>query len=372
VIDNFGDAGVCWRLARQLALEHRASARLFIDRPELVQRLDPACGQVAGFSLNPWPCDTGDEPPEIGRQEPPDVIVSAFGCELPDPVRRMLAGAPAWPRWINLEYLSAESWIDGCHGLASTKPSDGAIEHFFFPGFTPASGGLLRERDAVRQGPPPDAPARREACLRLYGFAPAAGERLITLFCYPDAPIEAWLPALASGARPTLLVVPQGVGGSAIEAFAGPLQTGCPVAIPGSLLRIVRVPFLPQRDYDRILALSDFNFVRGEDSWIRAHWARRPFVWQPYPQEATTRRIKLEAFLERFVSAGSAGGFACAAREVAVMMRAWSGDGDPAGAWLALERADDPVARAFEPWVDSLLSQPDLAERLTDCVDRRL
>ncbi|WP_157072023.1 elongation factor P maturation arginine rhamnosyltransferase EarP, partial [Cupriavidus sp. HPC(L)] len=31
VIDNFGDIGVCWRLARQLAQEHGHAVRLWVD-----------------------------------------------------------------------------------------------------------------------------------------------------------------------------------------------------------------------------------------------------------------------------------------------------------------------------------------------------
>ena len=31
VVDNYGDAAVCWRLARQLADEHGARVRLWID-----------------------------------------------------------------------------------------------------------------------------------------------------------------------------------------------------------------------------------------------------------------------------------------------------------------------------------------------------
>src|SRR5690606_30448293 len=94
--------------------------------------------------VEPWPDSAPPATPAPGR---PDVVLSAFGCEPPGWIRSMLAGGPARPLWIHLEYLSAEPWVDGCHGLSSLKP-DGAVEHFFYPGFTPATGGLLRERDA--------------------------------------------------------------------------------------------------------------------------------------------------------------------------------------------------------------------------------
>jgi hypothetical protein len=34
-----------------------------------------------------------------------------------------------------------------------------------------------------------------------------------------------------------------------------------------------------------LLWLCDLNFVRGEDSFVRAQWAARPLVWQIYPQQ---------------------------------------------------------------------------------------
>jgi uncharacterized repeat protein (TIGR03837 family) len=371
VIDNFGDAGVCWRLARQLALEHDAEVILFIDQPALVSKLDPAPRLPARLALRPWPQDPDAGLADADGAGAPDVIVSAFGCDLPARARRMLAGGPRRPLWINLEYLSAEPWIDGCHGLASTKPSDGAIEHYFFPGFTPASGGLIRERDATAAGAP-DESSQHEEFEQLYRFGLLPGERLISLFCYPDAPLARWLPALALSTQPTLLVAPEGVAPGAIEAFAGPMATARPVAIPGSRLRVARVPFVPQHGYDQLLRLCDFNFVRGEDSWIRAHWAGKPFIWQPYPQPGGTHLDKLDAFLERFAATADTPALASAASAVAAMMRAWSGDGDPALAWQVLERSGPPVDRVFGLWVGSLLSQRDLAERLVSWARSRL
>jgi len=399
VVDNFGDAGVAWRLARQLAREHRAVVMLFIDRPDLVDRLAgnrepdaeqrPGAEHRAGVTVRPWPGDSDPSRAADGESAAlPDVVISAFGCEPPPWIRKMLAGAPARPLWINLEYLSAEDWVDGCHGLASVKPADGAVEHFFYPGFGPATGGLLRERDAVAPDdtPPPD--ERAAALHRLGGVAPAAGERLITLFCYPDAPLDAWLPALAGGDRPTLLLAPAGVADEGIGRFAGrPIAPGDPPLQVGRL-RIARIPFLSQDGYDALLRLADLNFVRGEDSWIRAHWARRPFVWQPYPQEAGTHRVKLAAFLARMrlaVTATDGSSPAIAPTEstesteaieaieaIERMMRAWSGDGDPAAAWRSFEARLASLPQVYRRWTDSLIDQPDLASKLARWLADRL
>ena len=392
VVDNFGDAGVCWRLAHQLATEHRARVRLFIDRPELVSRLSGGEPAPIGLAVDGWPGRAPRATPAAPALPLPDVLVCAFGCEPPDWLRAQLAGAPARPLWINLEHLSAEPWIDGCHGLASVKPQDGAVEHFFFPGFTPATGGLLRERDAVATATPPSDDDRARGLRALCGLRPEPGERVISLFCYPDAPLDAWLQALARGDRNCLLMVPDGVADAALERFVGdavrapatPQPTDVASLAPGApplrrgRLRIARIPFLPQRQYDGLLRLCDLNFVRGEDSWIRAHWARRPFVWQPYVQDDGAHLVKLDAFLSRF---GEVAGVSTASgasepdpawAAIDAMMRAWSGRGDPASAWHGFEGRLGTLADRFRAWTDSLLAQPDLVSSLFNWAQRKL
>ncbi len=51
-------------------------------------------------------------------------------------------------------------------------------------------------------------------------------------------------------------------------------------------VELVRLPFVPQHDFDRLLALADGLIIRGEDSFVRAQWAAKPFFWH------TTRKTK--------------------------------------------------------------------------------
>lgn len=67
---------------------------------------------------------------------------------------------------------------------------------------------------------------------------------------------------------------------------------------PGPGCRQARLPRLTQRDYDRLLWSCDLNFVRGEDSLVRALWAGKPFVWHIYPQHDEAHHAKLDAFLD--------------------------------------------------------------------------
>jgi uncharacterized repeat protein (TIGR03837 family) len=60
------------------------------------------------------------------------------------------------------------------------------------------------------------------------------------------------------------------------------------------------IPFIAQDDHDKLLWSCDINFVRGEDSSVRAQWAARPFVWHLYPQSEQAHLAKLRAFTDRY------------------------------------------------------------------------
>jgi uncharacterized repeat protein (TIGR03837 family) len=91
-------------------------------------------------------------------------------------------------------------------------------------------------------------------------------------------------------------------------------------------LRCVALPWLSQPDYDRLLWSCDLNFVRGEDSFVRAQWAGVPFVWQIYPQHDGVHAAKLDAFLDRMLD----GAGLAAATALRRLWRAWNGLGDAA------------------------------------------
>lgn len=391
VVDNFGDAGVCWRFARQLAREYGWRIRLTIDRPELLARLGARPGENAGrgaIIVERWVDEDsargatvverrsdktpGATPDAIGvrteprmntasRDEPADVVVSAFGADPPPALRASLAGAPRRPLWVQLEYLSAEDWVASHHGLRSTKPLDGAVEHFYYPGFDERTGGLLREVDLFARRDAFIGSAEQRAWLAQHGIALEPGERLATLFCYPHAPLQRWFAALAGGSTRWRVLVPEGVADAALVAHFGE-ASATRQSLRDAMLRVQRIPFLPQDDYDRLLWSADLNFVRGEDSWVRAQWAARPFVWQPYRQEDGAHRVKLRAFLHRMQ----------APPEAAAAMLAWSGDGDWPVAWRAFETRLDALRDGCVRWAAALGAQDDLCARFVDFCTQRL
>ena len=277
VIDNHGDAGVCWRLAGELA-RRGDTVRLWIDDPSSLRWMAP--DGEPGVQVIHWT----EPPPAV---EPGDAVVEAFGCDPPrDFVARMTRAARP-PAWINLEYLSAEPYVERSHGLPSPVshgPGAGLVKHFFYPGFTPRTGGLLREADLGSR----QAAFDRAAWLRQWGIG-ADGGRIASLFCYEPAALPGLLRQLDAAPEPTHLLV---TGGRTTQAVR---QTGFAST---QRLQLHWLPLLSQQEYDHLLWSCDLNFVRGEDSVVRGVLAGVPFVWQLYPQDDGAHQPKLEAFLQ--------------------------------------------------------------------------
>lgn len=283
VIDNFGDIGVCWRLACDLAARGVA-VRLWVDDATALTWMAPR-GRP-GVTVLPWP---QAESPGV---QPGDVVVETFGCDLPASFLARMASATPTPRWVNLEYLSAEAYVERSHGLPSpvlSGPAAGLGKWFFYPGFTPATGGLLREPglDAAL------ARFDRMAWLQAQGLA-WQGERLVSLFCYEPHALPALLARLQSDAQPTRLLVTAGRATAAVRA----LVTDAGVEAGGGSLVVSHLPWLSQTDFDHLLWACDLNFVRGEDSLVRALWAGQAMVWQAYPQNDLAHHVKLQAWMD--------------------------------------------------------------------------
>ena len=297
VIDNHGDLGVCWRLSAELAARgHRV--RLWVDDATALAWMAPRGVQddsrALGVSVHPWPTHT--EMLKAPNDDPghADVVVEAFGCELPAHVQARIAQAPA-VRWINLEYLSAESFVRRQHGLPSpvmSGPAKGRIKYFYFPGFTEGTGGLLRERDLRQRQTTFDRNAWRNA------HAPdlAPHGRLISLFCYEPTGLTQLLQQLTHS-DDVLLVTP-GRAQAAVQQALSTSATRQHGDATSTSLRWHAQPYVDQHGFDEMLWACDLNLVRGEDSLVRALWAGQAFVWHIYQQEDDAHHAKLEAFLD--------------------------------------------------------------------------
>ena len=387
VVDNFGDIGVTWRLARQLQREHSWSIRLWVDDLKSFQRLEArihlqALQQVIEhIEIIHW----GDPAPDL---IPYPIVLCSFSCDLPATYLAQLHQRPAL--WLNLEYLSAETWVEGCHGLPSLR-GDGLSSYFFFPGFNSRTGGLLRERELLtrrdiwQQDPgaqrrmlerlgvsaqaltawqpcleQPRATASHSTALTLQSEACDSSllprtdlqlARLLTLFCYPHAPVAQLLEALCTEPRASVVLIPEGVAPELATGRLGPFKQ----------VYLERIPFVSQPEYDQLLWMADLNFVRGEDSIVRAVWAGKPLIWQIYPQTEGTHLIKLEAWLK----------ISSLPTDIQDLLRHWNADTVSADLPNGFTKAINP--KAYTQWSvnalalsHSLVQDVDFAQALHD------
>lgn len=352
VIDNFGDIGVCWRLARRLADGHGWRVRLWVDDTAVLRRLAPDY-LLQNIDVIHWAAP-------VPQADPGDVVIEAFACDLPPEFQAKLSARQVW---INLEYLSAEDWVEACHMLPS--PQGGELrKYFFFPGFTPRTGGLLREpgllaeRDRFQLDPQAQRAFLQSLGLNLEQVTHPSAEPLkVLLFCYANAPVGELVKGLANAAPAVELFKAHGVAPQLTDGQYGNLK-------------VFSLPFIAQDDFDRLLWCCDMNFVRGEDSFVRAQWAGRPMCWQIYPQNDNTHAGKLQAWLQRYPAPAAA---------VPLHLH-----------WNTLENPQDnahhvaaSLQAALRPevfqtwqaasreWSEQLAQTPDLADQLVDfCLQR--
>ncbi|WP_273764335.1 elongation factor P maturation arginine rhamnosyltransferase EarP [Aeromonas hydrophila] len=387
VVDNFGDIGVTWRLARQLKQEgalpihgNEVQVRLWVDDLASFARicpgLDPAQDSqwVDGIHIQHWhetlPADT----------TPARVVIEAFACQLPAPfIERMaeqMASQPKPPCWINLEYLSAESWVEDCHALASPQRvgNQSLNKYFFFPGFTARTGGLLCERGLIVER---ERWQQDEAGLAAYwaslGLPPKQEHELrVSLFTYESPALTSLAESWCQSATPVILLLPLGRSLNDVLTGAG-LAAAIPGARAGDLLQagnltIKLLPMTDQTGYDRLLWSCDLNLVRGEDSFVRAQWAARPFLWHIYPQEEQAHMVKLDGFLDHYLAELPTAtgqwlrGFSHALNQGENCRDWWAQWPEHAAIWLQHGR----------PWSQKQLRDGDLVTRLVKFLESRI
>lgn len=384
IVDNFGDVGVCWRLARQLAREHGTRVTLWVDditeakRFLASQALDEQALAPGNVSIRHWPAQWPADAEDTAEVLRSDLLIEAFACHLPEPLQAAMGRAERLPVWVNLEYLSAEPWVAEHHGLASLLHLPGAAagsapvaKTFFFPGFTPATGGLLREEGLLQRHAQwqRDVPHARKRMLRRW--APEVADALapetvlISLFSYESAAMAGWLQALVDDSAPALLLVPEGRSRAAVAGFLDqPLGVGSRVS--RGALQVLVIPFLAQDEYDELLSLCDFNCVRGEDSFVRAQWAARPLLWHIYPQQEQAHLQKLEAFLQLQQAQLPTSDALQAASTLALgqFMRFWNQGEDCGELWHHLRPQLSGLRERAGKWQQHLAEMPDLAASL--------
>lgn len=366
VVDNFGDIGICWRLARQMRDEHALAVTLWVDELTSFQRICPEVAvdaevqQVAGVTVCHWRNQEG----VFLADDVADIVIEFFGCDIPPGYVKAMAECTPRPVWLNLEGLSAEEWVEGCHMLPSPHPRMPLTKHFFFPGFTGKTGGLLHERELedLRLEFQSD-PVVMADFLAQFGVMPAEMASLkVSLFCYPHAPVSALFDVWSRGGSAVTCLVPEGVASEAVNAFLG-MDARAGVAGTNGALTVRILPFVPQPDYDKLLWACDLNLVRGEDSFVRAQWAGKPFVWHIYPQDNNLHHVKLGAFLQQYCP-DIESLMAFSLRWNGVTSNDMEGQASLPELWHAFRANMPEMSGRTEDWRQKVLGNGDLASNL--------
>jgi len=191
VVDNFGDIGICWRLAKMLHQAHGVDVRLWVDNWQTAQQLIPtlspnqASARVDGIDVLKW-----DNHADFTQTA--DVVLETFACNLPNTYQTAMQQSQSI--WVNIDHLSAEAWVDDFHAQASPQPN-GLKKYFYFPGFSEQSGGLLREPSI---NPEP------------FNLSSERGLN-VSLFAYPNAPVGALFDAMLSHGELVNIYIPESV-----------------------------------------------------------------------------------------------------------------------------------------------------------------
>ena len=350
VIDNFGDAGVCWRLATDLATRGQR-VRLFIDQPDILTKLVGNFSASHLIEVQSWP---GDQE-RFSVHDFADVVIEAFACDIPPAYVDAMNAANKHVAWINLEYLTAETWVESHHGMPSPHPRYALTKHFYFPGFTSSTGGLLRE---------PELTTLLQSSEAIQITNPAVPIKLF-LFSYEQPAIGHWLKSIQNGNIATTLGVTPCPAKIQIENWLNS-QTD-----HGNLC-FEYLEFVAQHEFDALIGRFDVLFVRGEDSFVRAQWAGKPLIWHIYPQEEDAHLVKLKAFYDRYLDQGA---LSPTLRSIFwEFVLAWNSTHTHkswdtlAELWPLLMVSMPALHENARVWRKRLLAQPDLVTQLRDFV----
>ncbi len=360
VIDNFGDIGVSWRLAQMLRNELGWQVYLWIDDAEALRALcpdlpAPPCTHQ-NIHIRLWNPNRAED---LESAPPPDTVIETFACDLPPNVTAAITVAR--PLWLNWEYLSAETSNERLHALPSPQ-ANGLQKYFWFMGFSEKSGGLLRERDYADRSrfktaewrPPLMLPEKIAPEWLLFGYESPVWAEWLDMWRQNGEPVTL---LLAGGQIINSLKAAEAVPYHALQQAGDRFQTAC--------VTLIRIPFVPQHDFDRLLHLSDGLIVRGEDSFVRAQFAAKPFFWHIYPQEEAAHIEKLHAFWDR--------AYAYYPEAVRTAHQTLSNELNGAAAltaaqrltaWQTLQSHGTNWQKSVADWQKHLFSQPSAIEKL--------
>lgn len=278
VIDNYGDVGVAYRLAREFKRVYPNKKLRFvinqIEELNLIRKSENI--EVILYK-------------DISKIEnSADLIIESFGCEIPK--EYMDKALKKSKLIINLEYFSAEKWVDDFH-LQESFLGGNLKKYFFIPGLSEKSGGILLDNEFLERKKKVE--ANKEYYLEKFEIKEKY-DLIGSVFSY-EKNFDSLIEELKKLDKKIILLI---LSEKTQKNFIKYFDNGNNY----DKIKFVKLLFFTYDKYEELLALCDFNLVRGEDSFVRALLLGKPFLWHIYPQDENTHIKKLESFLEKYCS----------------------------------------------------------------------
>lgn len=299
VIDNYGDFGICFRLAKQLVSEYHKKVILWVDNEIIlqkfllvnnkeIQQINSKYNQNLMFKV--WTKLNIINSLNNSKNINNSIIIEAFCCDLDCELLDYINKENSNTIIISLDYLGLEKWILDCHLLPSFLSNYKYIKkYFFFPSYLQNSGGLICENYIKHKNFFQNLVEKNQNFNQTFK---------ISLFFYQQPQL--------------LLTFINAINYLATQHNINIEINFCDLSNENiniiqnynfcSLVKCNFIHFLSQNDYDTLLQNCHINFVRGEDSLIRSFWSNNLFIWQIYPQENNLHLQKLNDFLNFYFS----------------------------------------------------------------------
>ena len=301
IIDNFGDIGVVYRVAKEFKkiYNEEIKIRVFLNRLDEFLALNKRAKNIGYQNIDGIEYITNEYlTKNICTFSPANVIIEAFGCNI---LQEYLEKAKEQSSLlINLEYLSGESWIESVHLMESPIGAKKLRKYFFMPGFKENTGGVIV--DSLFLDRKLKVQTNKEYYLNKYLRDLKDKDYFIgTIFSYEKNFIPL-LNVLFKNSKNNCLLVLGEKSQESIKAILLDLKfiESSKNVFDFKNIKIKFLPFLEQEEYEELINLVDYNFVRGEDSFVRSLLTGKPFIWHIYLQEEMAHMDKIDGFIERY------------------------------------------------------------------------
>ena len=299
IIDNFGDIGVVYRISKELKnIYQNARIRIVLNRTDEFKAINKRVKDLEYQEIDGLICTTFSYVKKNAESfGAADLFIEAFGCDVPEEYLKIAKKNSKL--WINLEYLSGEKWIEDFHLCESLIDSKTLKKIFFMPGFSEKSGGVIIDSGFLKRKEY-GMDNREEVLKKYYPEIDFQNKLIGTVFSY-EKNFENLLETLEKQDRETVLIL---MGEKTQKSFSEILQKKFrenfgKIGKYGKIT-MLNADFLSQEEYEEVISAVDFNFTRGEDSFVRSILLGKPFMWHIYLQEEKAHMDKIRAFNDRF------------------------------------------------------------------------